>query len=125
MSENEHFSLYELISLTYEKPLAIIVKHSHKPIATMKKTHTTKAMTSKDVKIIRDALHSLKFPPRSISHAQKELAQLRSYRANLVNYNLMTTYPEYVSLELSRLCVIISNRILKLNDWIRSQKKPK
>lgn len=122
MSENERFSLYEMNSLIYAKPLAIIVKHSHKPIATMKKTHTASDMTTKDVQIIRDTLHSLKFPPKSVSHAKKELAQLRSYRANLVNYNLLTAYPEYVSQELSRLCVIISNRMAKLNDWIRSQK---
>lgn len=102
--------------------MIMIVKNQHKPIATMKKTHTTPAMTTKDVQIIRDTLHSLKYPPRSIRAAQRQLAQLRSYRANLINYNLLNTFPEYVSEEISRLCVIISNKMAKINDWIRAQK---
>lgn len=91
----------------------------------MKKTLTTTAMTTKDVEIIRTALLSLKYPPKSVPHAQKEIAQLRSYRANLVNYNLLHTYPEYVSEELNRLCIIISNKITRLSHWIKSQKQKK
>jgi hypothetical protein len=91
----------------------------------MKKTHTTTAMTTEDVKIIREVLHTLKYPPRTINDAKRQVAQLRSYRANLISYNLVNTFPQYVSDEITRLCVIISNKMTRLNHWIDSQKKEK
>lgn len=91
----------------------------------MIKTHSSKAMDTQDVTIIRCALQTLKFPPPSVNHAQRQIVDLRNHRASIINYVMLNTLPEYVIRDLEILCTIIASKITRLEHWVSAQKQQK